>query len=173
VIRGRPVVLQSKDCHALWVSEEAMRLSAPFPGSIEGGIIVRDDSGRPTGVFLDNAQDLIKQPELTEDDLLRRFNLAVKHAHARGLTSIHDAGLDPISLAFFRKQASSGVLPIRIYGMRYFNENQPYWGNTTDIIVGKGEDRLTARSVKIFADGALRTGGAAVRSNPIALSTMI
>lgn len=47
--------------------------------------------------------------------------------------------------------------------MRYFNENQAYWGNTTQIIVGKDEYRLTARSVKIFADGALRTGGAAVR----------
>lgn len=47
--------------------------------------------------------------------------------------------------------------------MRYFNENQPYWGNTTQMIIGKDEYRLTARSVKIFADGALRTGGAAVR----------
>ncbi|KAF9451279.1 hypothetical protein P691DRAFT_699657 [Macrolepiota fuliginosa MF-IS2] len=162
LIRGRPIVLQSKDCHALWVSAEAMKLSAPFPDAVEGGVIVRDESGQPTGVFLDNAQDLIKQPELTEDDLRRRFHLAVNHAHARGLTSIHDAGLDPMSLAFFRKQASNGVLPIRIYGMRYFNENQPYWGNTTQIIIGKDNDRLTARSVKIFADGALRTGGAAL-----------
>jgi hypothetical protein len=55
------------------------------------------------GLFLDNAQDFIKQPELTDDDLRRRFKLAVDHAHARGLTSIHDAGLDPMSLAFFKK----------------------------------------------------------------------
>lgn len=162
VIRGRPVVLQSKDCHALWVSAEAMRLSSPFPDSVEGGIIIRGEDGEPTGVFLDNAQDLIKQPELTEDDLRRRFKLAVDHAHARGLTSIHDAGLDPMSLAFFKKQAENGILPIRVYGMTYFNEHQPYWGNTTQIIIGKDDYRLTARSVKIFADGALRTGGAAL-----------
>jgi hypothetical protein len=47
--------------------------------------------------------------------------------------------------------------------MTYFNEHKPYWGNTTQIIIGKDDYRLTARSVKIFADGALRTGGAAVR----------
>jgi hypothetical protein len=50
------------------------------------------------GVFLDNAQELLKQPALTEDDLLRRFKVAVRDAHAFGLTSIHDAGLDPTSL---------------------------------------------------------------------------
>ncbi len=44
------MVLQSKDCHALWVSEEAMKLSAPFPDSVEGGVIVRDSNGHPTGV---------------------------------------------------------------------------------------------------------------------------
>lgn len=55
------------------------------------------------GVLLDNAQELLKQPELTETDLLRRFKVAVKDAHAVGLTSIHDAGLDPASLAFFKR----------------------------------------------------------------------
>ncbi|KAF9467258.1 amidohydrolase family-domain-containing protein [Collybia nuda] len=162
VIRGRPVVLQSKDCHALWVSSSAIEASMPFPETVDGGIIVRDDVGNPTGVLLDNAQELLKQPELTEADLLRRFKVAVKDAHAVGLTSIHDAGLDPASLAFFKRQAALGDLPIRIYGMTYFDENAPYWGNQTKPIVGAGNDRLTTRSVKIFADGALRTGGASL-----------
>lgn len=47
--------------------------------------------------------------------------------------------------------------------MRHFNPNEAFWGNSTEIIIGTDEYRLTARSVKIFADGALRTGGAAVR----------
>lgn len=37
--------------------------------------------------------------------------------------------------------------------MTYFNENEPYWGNTTLPIIGSVSDRLSARSVKIFADG--------------------
>ncbi|PPQ89547.1 hypothetical protein CVT25_012219 [Psilocybe cyanescens] len=162
VVRGRPIILQSKDCHALWVSNRAIEESLPLPESVEGGIIVRDASGSPTGVLLDNAQDLLKQPELTESDLLRRFKVAVRDAHRYGLTSIHDAGLDPKSLAFFKRQAETGTLPLRIYGMTYFHESEPYWGNISTPIVGAGNSRLTARSVKIFADGALRTGGAAL-----------
>ena len=49
VVRGRPVVLQSKDCHALWVSSKVIEISLPFPEFVEGGLILRDDAGRPTG----------------------------------------------------------------------------------------------------------------------------
>ena len=49
VVRGRPVVLQSKDCHALWVSSKVIETSLPLPEVVEGGVIVRDDAGRPTG----------------------------------------------------------------------------------------------------------------------------
>ena len=49
VVRGRHVVLQSKDCHALWVSSKVIETSLPLPEIVEGGVIVRDDAGRPTG----------------------------------------------------------------------------------------------------------------------------
>ncbi|KAF5389360.1 hypothetical protein D9757_004382 [Collybiopsis confluens] len=162
IIRGRPVVLQSKDCHALWISQKALESSLPFPEEVEGGIIMRDASGNPTGMLLDNAQELVKQPKLLEDDLLKRFNAAIEQAVRYGLTSIHDAGLDPVSLNFFKKESQQRTLPIRIYGMSYFDENDEYWGNTTMPLIANGDERLTARSVKIFADGALRTGGAAL-----------
>ncbi|KAF5326133.1 hypothetical protein D9611_000139 [Ephemerocybe angulata] len=161
VIKGRPVVLQSKDCHALWVSSEAMKGSLPFPKEVDGGVVVYDDQGNPTGLLLDNAQELLKQPELTNDDLLRRFLVTVRDAHRHGLTSIHDAGLDPMSLAFFKTQAENGKLPIRIYGMKYFNETAEYFGDKLKPLVS-ADNRLSVRSVKIFADGALRTGGAAL-----------
>ncbi|KAG6891752.1 hypothetical protein C0992_006173 [Termitomyces sp. T32_za158] len=48
---------------------------------------------------------------------------------------------------------------IRIYGMSFFDENQEYWGNTTKPIIAAGNDRLTARSVKIFADDNPSTNG--------------
>ncbi|KAG5640947.1 hypothetical protein DXG03_006544, partial [Asterophora parasitica] len=85
-------------------------------------------------------------------------------------------------------EAKRGPLPLRIYGMRYFDieETAPYWGNTTKRLLPKFEGdkpgtRLISRSVKIFADGtflfevfclleswpmrfpgALRSGGAAL-----------
>ena len=39
--------------------------------------------------------------------------------------------------------------------MSYFDETEPYWGNTTSLVVGASNGRLSARSVKIFADGLL------------------
>lgn len=162
IIRGRPVILQSKDGHALWISKKALELSSPWPSEIEGGVIMKDSFGNPSGVLLDNAQDLVKRPVPTEQDLLKRFNITVNDALSYGLTSIHDAGFNPISLEFFRRQATAGNLPVRIYGMRYFEENGPYWGNLSKPIINAGNGRLNARSVKIFADGALRSGGAAL-----------
>ena len=49
VVRGRPVVLQSKDGHALWVSKTVLQRSGPLPRDVEGGIVVRDELGNPTG----------------------------------------------------------------------------------------------------------------------------
>ena len=76
---------------------------APIPDEVEGGVIVRDASGQPTGVFLDNAQDLVVRPEPTYNQLQKRFAATVKDAHSLGLTSVHDAGFNPMSLEFFRR----------------------------------------------------------------------
>jgi len=62
------------------------------------------------GVFIDNAQELIKKPALTDADLERRFTITVERAIASGLTSIHDAGFDPMSLEFFKRLVSLGCL---------------------------------------------------------------
>ncbi|KAJ6449910.1 amidohydrolase family-domain-containing protein [Mycena vitilis] len=90
VIRGRPVVLQSKDCHALWVSPRVLQLSAPFPTAVEGGVVQTDENGLPTGVLLDNAQELCRLPALTEEEMVQRFTTGVKDALAYGLTAVHD-----------------------------------------------------------------------------------
>ncbi|EPT02697.1 hypothetical protein FOMPIDRAFT_1035858 [Fomitopsis schrenkii] len=161
-VAGRRIVLQSKDMHALWVSPRVLQSIGPLPNEVSGGLIVRDASGEPTGVFLDNAQALVERPDPTHEVLEARFNATMKDALAAGLTSIHDAGFDPMSLNFFRRQADDGKLPLRIYGMTFFDETKAYWGNHTPQIIGAGNNRLTARSVKIFADGALRTGLAAL-----------
>lgn len=42
---------------------------------------------------------------------------------------------------------------IRVYGMTHYNESSDYWGNRVNKLIGAGNGRLTARSVKIFADG--------------------
>ncbi|KAF7979890.1 hypothetical protein HWV62_40681 [Athelia sp. TMB] len=132
--------------------------------------------GLLNSVFVDKAQDLVKRPALSEDDLEQRFAITVQDAISNGLTSIHDAGFDPLSLQFFKRyncsiiqsllsdtctrQSSSGNIPIRIYGMTYFDENGEYWGNKTEPIIAGASGRLNARSVKIFADGISLTDSA-------------
>lgn len=57
------------------------------------------------------------------------------------------------------RQAKKGSLPIRIYGMPFFDENGPYWGDEISPFMAKGDERLSARSVNIFADGVWSTVG--------------
>lgn len=49
MVAGRPIVLQSKDGHALWVSKKVLQAMGSIPDEVEGGIIIRDSSGKPTG----------------------------------------------------------------------------------------------------------------------------
>ncbi|KAH9998500.1 amidohydrolase family-domain-containing protein [Russula compacta] len=172
IVRRHRVVLEAKDGHAIWVNSKVLEDISPLPEDVEGGVIMRDASGKPTGVFLDNAQFLVKVPPPTYKDLEKRFKLVVDDAISYGLTSIHDAGFDPRSLEFFKSLAEKEKLPIRIYGMTHFDENTDYWGDRIKPIVGAANGRFTARSIKIFGDGnylrsnitlgALRSGGAAL-----------
>ncbi|ETW80709.1 hypothetical protein HETIRDRAFT_154904 [Heterobasidion irregulare TC 32-1] len=162
VVREHNIVLQSKDGHAIWVNSKVLDAISPLPDSVEGGVIVRDAAGNPTGCLLDNAQYLVPVPPPTQRDLEKRFNSVVHYAVSHGLTSVHDAGFDPKSLEFFKNLAAAGKLSLRIYGMTYFNESAEYWGDKVKPIIGAANGRFTARSVKIFADGALRSGGSAL-----------
>ena len=66
-------------------------------------MIVRDGDGYPTGVFLDNAQDLVVRPTPTRKQLRAQFAAAVRDVHAVGITAVHDAGFNPVSLEFFER----------------------------------------------------------------------
>ncbi|KAF8588694.1 hypothetical protein K439DRAFT_1645376 [Ramaria rubella] len=162
VVRGRPVVLLSKDAHAFWCSSKVLSLASPLPDTIEGGVILRDSQGHPTGTLLDRAMDIIQRPPWTENQMLSFFTATANDALSHGLTAIHDAGLSPLPVSLLERLADQAKLPIRVYAMRFYNETAPYWGSTTPKVMGRADERLTIRSVKIFTDGALRSGGAAL-----------
>ncbi|KAF6765531.1 amidohydrolase family-domain-containing protein [Ephemerocybe angulata] len=164
ISRGRRVILQSKDGHAIWVSKAILDAYAPYPDTVEGGVIMRDSSGSPTGVFFDAAQNLIEMPSISDEELSRRLHMAARDALALGLTSLHDAGFKPESMEAFKREVEAhGKLPVRVYAMTHFDEYASYWTNGTEMLHGMGDkERFSARSLKIFADGALRTSGAAL-----------
>ncbi|KAL1740761.1 amidohydrolase 3 [Schizophyllum fasciatum] len=158
VIHGRQVVLRSKDAHAYWVSGKTLEVNAPYPDSdVEGGKIVRDEDGKPVGVFVDNAQTLIASPVYTDEDLLKKLTYTMNDALSYGITTVHDAKLDPKEIDFFYRQALAGNLKVRMYGMHFFNEEEGYFGNVSKAVVGAGNGFWTQRSVKIVADGSLRS----------------
>ena len=127
LLRGRSVLLERVDYHAYWVSNEILSKLNSLPDEVDGGLIVRDKAGKPTGpsdfslighifptlrsgVFVDNAMNLIEKPAPTEAEILERFETAMLDALRAGLTSIHDAEASPDSIAFFRQ-----YVPLQIY----------------------------------------------------------
>lgn len=114
LLSGRPIALRRVDGHAIWVSQAVLDLMGDLPPSknVEGGLIVRDSNGIPTGVFVDNAMSLVPIPSWTEQELEAFFEVTMKEAVKFGLTSIHDADALPEYVQFFKKKAEEGKLPV-------------------------------------------------------------
>lgn len=157
-----PVFLTRVDGHAGWVNKLALDLAGiddktPDP---MGGKIIRDAQGHATGVLIDRAQGLVgeKIPPATEDEVLNRIRLAARECARLGLTSVHDAGIGEQDLRAYRKLLAAGELPVRIYAMI----GGP--GKMWDRFLASGpeiNERLTVRSIKLMADGAMGSRGAA------------
>ena len=154
----RPVLATRVDGHAGIANSKALALAGIDESTrVEGGECVKRE-GRLTGLLVDNALDLVKAAIPPVDAATKReaFLLAQGGCLAVGLTSVSDAGTQlPEALAMMEAQ-DSGELGIRIYGMlRPTPEN-------VETFISKGpllRERLTFRSIKMFADGALGSRG--------------
>jgi predicted amidohydrolase YtcJ len=161
----KPVFLERIDGHAVWVNSKAMSIANinKHTKSPAGGEIIRDSKGEPTGVFIDNAMDLIYKeiPELTIKQQKSILIKSMNSLASLGLTSVHDAGIFNDNLQAFQELTREGKMPIRINAMLYLPSKN--WQDT----VSKGtfhspDNMLNFNSVKIQADGALGSRGAAL-----------
>lgn len=161
----KPVWLSRVDGHAGWANSKAMELAGITrqTKSPEGGSIITDSNGEPTGVFIDNAMALIEKNiaaltiEQQKDILLKAMNSLA----SLGLTSVHDAGIDSKNLKAFQELSAEGKMPIRINAMLYLPSDN--WQQTlTKGTFHSADDMLNFNSVKIQADGALGSRGAAM-----------
>jgi hypothetical protein len=159
------VWLRRIDGHAGWANSKAMALAGinAQTKSPDGGEIIRDKNGNPTGVFIDNAMDLIEQniPALTITQQKSILLNAMHSLASMGLTSVHDAGIDQQNLIAYQQLTKEHNMPIRINAMLYLPS--PNWRE----IVAQGQftsndNMLNFNSVKIQADGALGSRGAAL-----------
>jgi predicted amidohydrolase YtcJ len=164
-VSDHPVWLRRIDGHAGIANSAAMRVAGvtaatPDP---EGGRIVRDAAGNPTGVFIDGAQALIDSavPRPSHELRKARLQASAQKIAENGLTEMHDAGAEAETIACVRELIDEGKFPIRVYMMLADNDGLERTWFAQKPLIGYG-GRLTVRSVKLYADGALGSRGAAL-----------
>ena len=165
VVSDRPVWLGRVDGHAAWANSLAMELAGVTARSEdpEGGQIMRDAEGIPTGVFVDTAMGLVSGiiPEPGREEIKRALSVSMQDLAGWGLTSVHDAGSGSTVIASFRELLEAGEMPVRVNLMLAasdeFYEERLAEGRFRD-----ENDFLAMHSVKVVGDGALGSRGAAL-----------
>lgn len=160
----RPVFLRRVDGHAGWANTRALaKASKDLNGDWQpdGGRILRDAQGQPTGVFIDAAIGLIAQqiPQPSKNEMRQAFRAAMTYAAAKGLTGVHDMGISLAQFEILRELDRTEGLPIRVYAHADGDAAalQALCGLGS---VGAPGDRLQLRAVKMYVDGALGSRGA-------------
>jgi predicted amidohydrolase YtcJ len=161
----QPVWLARVDGHAGWANSKAMALAGITKDTLspDGGEIIKDKNGIPTGVFIDNAMDLINQSiaPLTVQEQKQVLVKAMDSLASFGLTSVHDAGIDTDNLNAFKALSQENAMSIRVNAMLYLPSAN--WQQTlANGQYRSKDDMFTFNSVKIQADGALGSRGAAL-----------
>ncbi len=160
----RPVWLERVDGHAGWansVALEAATRDLAGDWQPQGGDIRRNEDGQPEGVLIDTAMRFVEEAVPAPDRAVREraFDLALAEMSRFGVTGVHDMGVSLEHFRMFRERARNDGLPVRITAfadgdeamLDWLCENGPHSGQ-----------RLEARSVKFYADGALGSRGAAL-----------
>ena len=165
-VPDHPVYLTRVDGHAAVVNAKALALAGVTAATADppGGRIIRDTAGAPTGVLVDAATGLVGRllavPSAAE---LRAQTLdAITEANRWGLTGIHDAGVGPEGIAAYEALAREGRYNLRNYVMVRGDDS------TVATFLRRGpqqalyDGRIWLRAIKISADGALGSRGAAL-----------
>jgi predicted amidohydrolase YtcJ len=160
-----PVWLTRVDGHAGWANSAAMELAGIEVSTQdpEGGQIIRDAEGRPTGVFVDNAMSLITRhiPGISLEERKYALLQALESLAAQGLTSVHDASVAAQTVQAYRELQEEGTMPVRVNAMLAATDPElPRMLAQGHLVSADG--MLKIDSVKISADGALGSRGAAL-----------
>jgi predicted amidohydrolase YtcJ len=164
VVNDRPVWLRRIDGHAGWANSKAMQIAGidnDTPDPV-GGKILRNANGKATGILIDNAMDLLEPhiPTPSKDEIRAAYHTAIRKLVSLGMTGVHDAGINTREAEVYMSMADDGDLDMRIYAMvSGAGENLDAIGKP---ITGYGGDKLDIAAVKLYADGALGSRGAAL-----------
>ncbi len=155
-----PIILKRIDGHAALVNTEVLkRTGINLNTKIDGGELITDTKGNLTGILIDNAVDIVtnKMPPPSKEQLKQALLAAQKNCFAFGLTTIDDAGLKKSEIDMIDELQKKNELKMRIYAMLSPNaENLTHYLKHGIYKTNK----LTVRSFKFYADGALGSRGA-------------
>ena len=158
-----PVALTRVDGHAMIINSKAIELAGITPKTkMEGGEVQLDSLGQLTGILIDSPMALVRQsiPKPSKEFSIQALKEAEQICLEYGLTTVNDAGLSRNIIELIDSLQQAKELKIKVYAMVSNSEkNLDYYLNNGVI----STDRLTVRSVKVYADGALGSRGAALR----------
>jgi predicted amidohydrolase YtcJ len=150
----RPAILISKDYHALWLNSAALSL-AGGDLEVEGGVVVRDESGEPTGVLYEEAAWAFKGRfvQVPDDEYVEAMREGVRVAASRGVTAVHDKDGWLGAIGLWQRLEQQGALPLRVW------QSTPAerLGDLREIGLrsGAGSPLLRLGYLKTFMDGTL------------------
>ena len=169
VTTAHPVILQRSDGHASVANSRALDLAGiddatenPF-----GGAINRDEAGRADGMLIDNAQRLTAKliPEMDEAARARAFELGSELYASRGWTNIHSMSVERGNVGLINRLSNDGTIRIRVYnsvGIPERNFKQRVSGMRGGM--SPESPHVVTNAIKLYADGALGSRGAALLS---------
>jgi predicted amidohydrolase YtcJ len=161
VINDRPAAFQSHDMHALWVNSRALAAAGidRHTADPEGGRIVREDNGEPSGMLLETAAQLVvtRIPQITDDEMFDAVIDAQRELHQYGITGIHSfPGVhlpEPDPLPVLQQLLQRGDLKLRV--LQHISAEKLTHAIQLGMRSSFGGDWLRMGGVKMFLDGAL------------------
>ncbi len=168
ILPDRPAFLASADGHSSWVNSKALELAGVIAATAdpEGGRIERDASGAPIGTLRESAAELVGRllPETTAAERRAGLRLAVAKAHGFGIVALTEASAGPETTATYDALDRAGELGLRVIVSQHLGPEEG-----TAAIPALARERgaphaphVRATAVKLFADGVLEGGTAAL-----------
>ena len=163
---NHPVYLTRVDGHAGLANAAAMRAANVTAAMKDpsGGRIERTASGDASGVFIDNAKAFVERviPRETREETRAEIRAAIAESHRWGLVGLHDAGESRATIDLMEEMAKAGEIPFRLYIMIGDDSAAVAHYLARGPQSGLYDNHLWIRSIKLYADGALGSRGAAL-----------
>ncbi len=168
VVPDRPAFMQGYDGHTGWANSRALALASITRDTKDPshGVIVRDETGEPTGALKESAQGLVRRllPPATAEDKYRALKAGLDLAASYGLTFAHNAGFDVTDLPVYERVMKEGGLKVRFYNALPFkvDPDAETLAQYKDLRARYAGPLLRFGAIKALADGVVESRTAAM-----------